>query len=50
VWKSSVDDSVEAADEALIARLRQAIAVDEEDNEIQLNAVLRMLGAKTPDK
>jgi len=37
-------------DEALIARLRQAIAVEEGDDETQLNAVLRMLGAKAPDK
>jgi hypothetical protein len=46
----SVDNSVETVDEALIARLRQAIAVEEEDDETQLNAVLRMLGAKAPDK
>jgi len=45
----SVDDSVEAVDEAAIARLRHAIAVDEEDDEKQLNAVLRMLGAAIPD-
>jgi hypothetical protein len=48
VWKSSVDEPVEAVDDALIARLRQAIAVEEEDDE-QLHAVLRMLGAETPD-
>jgi hypothetical protein len=34
----------------LIARLRQAIAIEEEDDHEQLNAVLRMLGAETPDK
>jgi hypothetical protein len=45
----SVDDSVEAVDEAVIARLRHAIAVEEEDDEKQLNAVLRMLGAAIPD-
>src|SRR5437016_14463126 len=50
LWKSSVDNSVEPVDEALIARLRQAIAVEEDDDETQLNAVLRMLGAKAPDK
>jgi hypothetical protein len=44
----SVDDSVEAVDEAVIARLRHAIAV-EEDDEKQLNGVLRMLGAEIPD-
>ena len=48
VWKS-VDDSVVAVDEAVIARLRHAIAVEEDDDEKQLNAVLRMLGAEIPD-
>ena len=42
-------DSVEAVDEAVIARLRHAIAVEEEDDEKQLNGVLRMLGAEIPD-
>ena len=46
----SVDNSVEHVDEALIARLRQAIAGEEEGDDEQLNSVLRMLGAKTPDK
>jgi hypothetical protein len=46
----SVDNSGEAVDDALIARLRQAIAIEEEDDHEQLNAVLRMLGAETPDK
>jgi hypothetical protein len=50
VEKISVDDSVEAVDEAVIARLRRAIAVEEEDDEKQLNGVLRMLGAEIPDK
>ena len=50
MWKSSVDNSVEPVDEALIARLRQAIAVEEDDDETQLNAVLRMLGAKALDQ
>ena len=45
-----MDNSVEAVDDALIARLRQAIAVEEEDDEMQLNAVLRMLRATIPDK
>jgi len=43
-----VDDSVEAVDEAVIARLRHAIAVEAEDDEKQLNGVLRMLGAEIP--
>lgn len=45
-----MDNSVEPVDEALIARLRQAIAVEEEGDEEHLNAVLRMLGAKAPDQ
>jgi hypothetical protein len=45
-----VDDSVEVVNEAVIARLRHAIAVEEEDDEKQLNGVLRMLGAEIPDK
>ena len=45
----SVDDSVKAVDEAVITRLRHAIAVEEEDDEKQLNGVLRMLGAEIPD-
>ena len=44
----SVDDSVEDVDEAVIARLRHAIAVEAEDDEKQLNGVLRMLGAEIP--
>jgi hypothetical protein len=44
-----MDDTVEAVDEAVIARLRHAIAVEEEDDEKQLNGVLRMLGAEIPD-
>jgi hypothetical protein len=44
-----VDDSVEAVDDAVIARLRHAIAVEEDDDEKQLNGVLRMLGAENPD-
>jgi hypothetical protein len=44
-----VDDSVEAVNEAVIARLRRAIAVEEEDDEKQLNGVLRMLGAEIPN-
>ena len=45
-----MDDSAEGVDEAVIARLRHAIAVEAEDDEKQLNAVLRMLGAEIPDK
>ena len=40
-------------DEAALGRLRQAIAAgdgDEEEQEQQLNGVLRMLGAEIPDK
>ena len=44
----SVDGSVEAV-EAVVARLRHAISVEEDDDEKQLNAVLRMLGAEIPD-
>ena len=44
-----MDDSVEVVDEAVIARLRHAISVEEEDDEKQLNAVLRMLGTAIPD-
>jgi hypothetical protein len=45
----SVDDSVEAMDEAVIARLRHAIATEEDDDEKQLGGVLRMLGTAIPD-
>jgi hypothetical protein len=47
----AVDEAAEAVDEAVraIARLRHAIAVEEDDDEKQLNAVLRMLGAAIPD-
>jgi hypothetical protein len=38
-------------DNAALGRLRQAIAgADGDDEEQQLNGVLRMLGAKIPDK
>jgi hypothetical protein len=40
-------------DKSAIGRLRQAIAAgdgDEEEQEQQLNGVLRMLGAEIPDK
>jgi hypothetical protein len=40
---------VDASVEAVIARLRRAIAVEEEDDEKQLNGVLRMLGAEIPN-
>lgn len=43
-----MDGSVEAV-EAVVARLRHAISVEEDDDEKQLNAVLRMLGAEIPD-
>jgi len=44
-----VADSVESVDVAVIARLRHAIGVEEEDDEKQLKGVLRMLGAEIPD-
>ena len=37
-------------DEAILARLRHAIAAEDGDLEEQLNGVLRMLGAEIPDK
>jgi hypothetical protein len=45
-----VENSVQPADEAALARLRHAIAVEDGDEEEQLNGVLRMLGAEVPDK
>jgi hypothetical protein len=44
-----VENSVQSVDEAVLARLRRAIAEDG-DEEDQLNGVLRMLGAESPDK
>ena len=44
-------NSVRALDNAALGRLRQAIAVEDGDEEEQqLNGVLRMLGAQIPDK
>ena len=47
-------NSVQAVDKAaLVGRLRHAIAAEdgeEEEQEQQLNGVLRMLGAQIPDK
>jgi hypothetical protein len=37
-------------DEAVLGRLRHAIAAEDGDEEEQLNGVLRMLGAEIPDK
>jgi hypothetical protein len=45
-----VDDSLPAVDEAVLSRLRNAIASEEGDEEEQLSGVLRMLGAETCDK
>ena len=39
-----------AVDEAVLARLRLAIDVEAGGEEEQLDGVLRMLGAKRPDK
>jgi hypothetical protein len=37
-------------DEAVLSRLRHAIAAEDGDEEEQLNGVLRMLGAEVLDK
>jgi hypothetical protein len=39
-----------AVDEATLGRLRQAIAVEDGDEEEQLNGVLRMLRVEIPDE
>jgi hypothetical protein len=50
LWKLA-ENSVRAMDNAALGRLRQAIAVEDGDEEEQqLNGVLRMLGAQIPDK
>jgi hypothetical protein len=43
-----VKNSVQALDEAVLSRLRQAIAAQAGGEEEQLNGVLRMLGAEIP--
>jgi len=45
-----VETSVRAVDEAVLARLRHAIDAEAGNEEEQLSGVLRMLGAKRPDK
>jgi len=45
-----VENSVQPVDEAVLARLRRAIATEDGDEEKQLIGVLRMLGAEAPDK
>ena len=37
-------------DKTVLGRLRDAIAAEGEDETAQLEGVLRMLGAKTPDR
>jgi hypothetical protein len=45
-----VETSVRAVDEAVLGRLRHAIDAEAGNEEEQLSGVLRMLGAKSPDK
>ena len=45
-----VENYPQPVDEAVLARLRHAIAVEDGAEEKQLNGVLRMLGAEAPDK
>jgi hypothetical protein len=47
---SPVENYPKPVDEAILARLRHAIATEDGDEEKQLNAVLRMLGAEIHDK
>jgi len=45
-----VGNPVTAVDEAVLARLRDAIAVEDVDEEEQLKGVLRMLGEETREQ
>jgi hypothetical protein len=45
-----VDNSFQPVNELALRRLRHAIAAEDEEEEKQLNGVLRMLGAEIPDK
>jgi hypothetical protein len=46
-----VEEAVQAVDEATLGRLRRAIAAEDGDEEEQqLNGVLRMLGTEIPDE
>jgi hypothetical protein len=45
-----VDNSFQPVNELAVRRLRHAIAAEAEDEEEQLNGVLRMLGAEIPNK
>jgi hypothetical protein len=45
-----VGNPVSAMDEAVLARLRDAIAAEDVDEEEQLKGVLRMLGEEIPEQ
>jgi len=48
-WKL-MENYPEPVAEAVLARLRDAIAIEDGDEEKQLSGVLRMLGAEIDDK
>jgi hypothetical protein len=45
-----VGSSNQTVDEAVLGRLRHAIAAEDADEEEQLKGVLRMLGAEIPEE
>ena len=45
-----MENDPQSVDEAILARLRHAIAAEDGDVEEQLNGVLRMLGVEIHDK